>query len=82
MIELLQRGRGTLGPYRLPQAWLDEQEKHYWVQRERNHRGSNAFVAKPMHSPRKISREKAMVRERAIIGTIDSGEEPGVHRVS
>jgi hypothetical protein len=54
MIDLLQRGRRTLGPYPLPQAWLDDQEKHYWIQRELNHRGTDEFVAKPMHSPRKI----------------------------
>lgn len=58
MIELLQRGRRTLGPYPLPQAWLEEQEKHYWIQRELNHRGTDAFVAKPMHSPRKIHRAR------------------------
>lgn len=58
MIELLQKGRRTLGPYPLPQAWLDEQEKMYWIQRELNHRGSDPFVAKPMHSPRKIHRAR------------------------
>jgi hypothetical protein len=59
MIDLLQRGRRTLGRAPLPQAWLDEQEKHYWVQRELNHRGTDAFEAKPMHSPRKINRLRA-----------------------
>jgi hypothetical protein len=54
MIELLQRGRRTLGREPLPKAWLDEQEKHYWIQRELNHRGPDVFVAKPMHSPRRI----------------------------
>jgi hypothetical protein len=54
MIDLLQRGRRTLGRAPLPQSWLDEQEKHYWIQRELNHRGTAAFIAKPMHSPRKI----------------------------
>ena len=54
MIELLQRGRRTLGREPLPKAWLEEQEKHYWIQRELNHRGTDAFVAKPMHSPRRI----------------------------
>jgi hypothetical protein len=58
MIDLLQRGRRTLGPYPLPQAWLEEQEKHYWIQRELNHRGTDAFLAKPMHSPRKIHRAR------------------------
>jgi hypothetical protein len=58
MIELLQRGRRTLGPYPLPQALLDEQERLYWIQREMNHRGTDPFVAKPMHSPRKIHRAR------------------------
>jgi len=58
MILLLQRGRRTLGRAPLPQAWLAEQEKHYWIQRELNHRGSAAFVAKSMHSPRQIHRER------------------------
>ena len=58
MIDLLQRGRRTLGPYPLPPAWLEEQEKLYWIQRELNHRGSAPFVAKPMHSPRKIHRAR------------------------
>jgi hypothetical protein len=58
MIDLLQRGRRTLGPYPLPPAWLDEQEKLYWIQRELNHRGTDPFVAKPMHSPRKIHRAR------------------------
>ncbi len=76
MIELLQRGRGTLGPYPLPQAWLHEQEKHYWIQRELNHRGSAEFIAKPMHSPRKIHLERQdMVRERTIISTIQPKDE-------
>ena len=74
MIDLLQRGRRTLGPYPLPQAWLDEQERHYWIQRELNHRGSKAFVAQPMHSPRKINRErKLMDTERTLISTIEPG---------
>lgn len=58
MILLLQRGRRTLGRAPLPQAWLEEQEKHYWIQRELNHRGSAAFVAKSMHSPRQIHRKR------------------------
>jgi hypothetical protein len=70
MIDLLLRGWRTLGRAPLPQAWLDEQEKHYWVQRELNHRGTEAFVAKPMHSPCKINRERqAMVRETVLIST-------------
>jgi len=56
MIELLARSRRTLGRQPLPAAWLDEQERHYWLQRELNHRGSADFVAKPMHSPRHIHR--------------------------
>jgi hypothetical protein len=62
MIDLLQRGRRTLGPYPLPQAWLDEQEKCYWIQRELNHRGTDEFVAKPMHSPRKIHQSRLASR--------------------
>jgi hypothetical protein len=58
MILLLQRGRRTLGRAPLPQAWLEEQEKHYWIQRELNHRGSAPFVAKSMHSPRQIHRKR------------------------
>lgn len=61
MIQVLQRSRRTLGrAVRLPQAWLDEQEKHYWIQRELNHRGTDPFVAQPMHSPRKIHRERTL----------------------
>ena len=56
MVALLQRSFRTLGPHRIPAAWLEEQERHYWIQRELNHRGTNAFVAEPMHSPRKIHR--------------------------
>jgi hypothetical protein len=60
MADLMPRGR-TLGrARRLPQAWLDEQEKLYWIQRELNHRGSAAFVKKPMHSPRQIHRRRAL----------------------
>jgi hypothetical protein len=58
MIDLLQRGRRTLGPYPLPQTLLEEQEKLYWIQRELNHKGTDPFVAKPMHSPRKIHRAR------------------------
>jgi hypothetical protein len=58
MIDLLQRSRRTLGREPLPQAWLEEQEKLYWVQRKLNHRGSDPFVARPMHSPRKINRAR------------------------
>jgi hypothetical protein len=58
MIDLLQRGRRTLGRAPLPQAWLDEQEALYWVQRELNHRGNEAFVKKAMHSPRLIHRQR------------------------
>src|SRR5579859_700484 len=50
MVELLARSRRTLGRQPLPVAWLDEQERHYWLQRQLNHRGSADFVAKPMHS--------------------------------
>jgi hypothetical protein len=58
MIELLQVGRRAFGPYPLPQALLEQQEKHYWIQRELNHRGTDEFVQKAMHSPRKIHRAR------------------------
>ena len=56
MIELLGRSRRTLGRKSLPPEWLAEQEQLYWIQRESNHRGSEPFVPKAMHSPRKIHR--------------------------
>jgi len=56
MIELSGRSRRTLGRQPLPQAWLDEQEALYWKQRELNHRGSDEFVRRAMHSSRKIHR--------------------------
>lgn len=58
MIEVLKRSRYTLGRKHLPIAWLALQEQHYWRQRELNHRGIQAFAAKPMHSPRRIKRER------------------------
>jgi len=58
MVDVLQRGRRTLGRAPLPQAWLDEQEKHYWIQRKLNHRGTDLFVAAAMHSPRQIHRDR------------------------
>jgi len=58
MIEVLKRSRYTLGPKFLPPEWLEIQERHYWRQREMNHRGSDEFVAKAMHSPRKIHRQR------------------------
>jgi hypothetical protein len=64
MIELLQRGKRTLGRMRLPQLWLDEQETHYWTQRELNHRGTAVFVKAPMHSPRKINRARLLAAHR------------------
>jgi hypothetical protein len=60
MIDLLQRGRRTLGRAPLPQEWLDEQEEHYWLQRELNHRGTDVFERKEMHSPRRIHRERRL----------------------
>jgi hypothetical protein len=56
MISVLDRGRRTLGRAPLPTAWREDQERHYWIQRELNHRGSDAFVRKAMHSPRQIHR--------------------------
>ena len=58
MIELLRRSRRTLGRKLLPKEWLSEQETLYWKQRELNHRGTDVFVRKPMHSPRKIARAR------------------------
>jgi hypothetical protein len=63
MIELLQRGKRTLGRAPLPQSWLDEQEKHYWIQRELNHRGTALFVKKAMHSPRQINRTRSLAAD-------------------
>jgi hypothetical protein len=37
---------------------LDDQEEHYWLQRQLNHRGIDAFERKEMHSPRRIHRER------------------------
>ena len=66
MDELLQRSRRTLGREPLPQAWLEEHEKLYWVQRELNHRGSDLFVARPMHSPRQINRARAIAANTGV----------------
>ena len=63
MIELLQRSKRTLGRAPLPQSWLDEQEAHYWIQRELNHRGTAVFVKKPMHSSRQINRVRTLAAE-------------------
>jgi hypothetical protein len=63
MIELLQRSKRTLGRAPLPQSWLDEQETHYWIQRELNHRGTAVFVKKPMHSPRQINRIRSLLAD-------------------
>ncbi len=63
MVALLYRSRHTLGPYPMPPEWIAEQEQLYWAQRELNHRGTAAFVMKPMHSPRKINRDRRLARE-------------------
>jgi hypothetical protein len=60
MIDLLSRSRRTLGPYPILPEWLEQQEALYWIQRELNHRGNAAFVKQPMHSPRRINRERAV----------------------
>ena len=60
MIDLMTRSRGTLGPYPMPLEWLEEQESLYWIQRKLNHRGNNDFVKQPMHSPRRINREREL----------------------
>ena len=59
MIELMARSRGTLGPYKMPPEWIEKQENLYWIQRKLNHRGNAEFVKQAMHSPRRISRERA-----------------------
>ena len=58
MIELMSRSRGTLGPYKMPPEWIEEQENLYWIQRKLNHRGNAEFVKQPMHSPRRINRKR------------------------
>ena len=60
MIGVLRRSRYTLGRKHMPAEWLAMQEWHYWRQRELNHRGAQPFVAKAMHSPRQINRERSM----------------------
>jgi len=50
----------------MPAEWLAQQERLYWIQRELNHRGSAGFVKQPMHSPRRISRERALAENRGI----------------
>jgi len=66
MIELLRRSRRTLGPNPMPRAWLEQQERLYWIERELNHRGSGAFVKEPMHSPRRINRDRAIAASRGV----------------
>jgi hypothetical protein len=58
MIELLAPGRRLGRGRRLPPEIRTKQEQCYWVQRELNHRGTAAFEAVPMHSPRRIHRER------------------------
>ena len=58
MIEVIKRSRYTLGRKFMPPEWLELQEKHYWAQRELNHRGTKPYQALPMHSPRQIHRER------------------------
>jgi hypothetical protein len=58
MISVLKLSRYKLGRRTLPAEWLAEQERHYWIQRELNHRGNKPFVATAMHSPRRINRER------------------------
>lgn len=66
MIQLLRRSRRTLGRNPMPAEWRADQEGLYWIQRELNHCGSGAFVKVPMHSPRKIRRERAVVANRGL----------------
>ncbi len=61
MIEVLQRSRRTLGRgVRLPDDWLALQERHYWIQRELNHRGTVVFERRAMHSSRAIHRNRVL----------------------
>ena len=60
MIALLRRSRHTLGRRPMPAAWREQQEQLYWIQRELNDRGTAVFIKKPMHSPRQISRQRAL----------------------
>lgn len=62
MIEVIKRSRYTLGRKFMPPEWLQLQVKHYWIQREMNHRGTVPYEAVPMHSPRKIHRARAYGR--------------------
>jgi hypothetical protein len=67
MVAVLQKSRYTLGPKRIPLSWLEAQERHYWIQRELNHRGNQPFEAKAMHSPRKIRRQRDLASKPVII---------------
>jgi hypothetical protein len=62
MIEVIKRSRYTLGRKFMPPEWLELQEKHYWVQRELNHRGTPPYEALPMPSPRQIHRARSYAR--------------------
>jgi hypothetical protein len=61
MIEVLKRSRYTLGRKFMPPEWLDQQEHHYWTQRELNHRGMQPYAPTPMHSPRQINRQRKLM---------------------
>ena len=50
----------------MPPEWRADQERLYWIQRELNHRGNAAFAKVPMHSPRKIRRERAVIANHGI----------------
>ena len=63
MAAVLQRSRYTLGRRRLPEAWLADQEQHYWIQRKLNHRGMRPFEAKPLYAPREVSRQRAIAAQ-------------------
>ena len=62
MIELLKPGQRLGRGKRLPPEIRAEQEQHYWVQRELNHRGTARFEAVAKHSPRQIHRARLEAR--------------------
>lgn len=70
MIELLRPGRRLGRGKRLPAEIRILQEERYWIQRQLNHRGSEPFVPRPMHSPRKIKRARAQAAAEPAAGPL------------
>jgi hypothetical protein len=71
MIELLAPGRRLGRGRRLPPEIRTKQEERYWTQRELNHRGIAAFEAVPMHSPRRIHRERLAAQTAHLASALD-----------